>query len=112
MIGAGWMNLASLCLGVSAWVLPLAAFALRRKAGGRLCPTLVWASAAACAAALYLQICYQGHLVKIDDASAILDTTDALVFVAGVLIAVTAMLDTAAMAAWWCAETGKRATNA
>lgn len=34
MIGAGWMNLASLCLGVSAWVLPLAAFALRRKAGG------------------------------------------------------------------------------
>lgn len=41
MIGAGWMNLASLCLGVSAWVLPLAAFALRRKAGGafvqRLC---------------------------------------------------------------------------
>ena len=83
MIGAGWMNLASLCLGVSAWVLPLAAFALRRKAGGRLCPTLVWASAAACAAALYLQICYQGHLVKIDDASAILDTTDALVFVAG-----------------------------
>lgn len=50
--------------------------------------------------------------MKIDDASAILDTTDALVFVAGVLIAVTAMLDTAAMAAWWCAETGKRAPNA
>lgn len=112
MFGAGWMNLTSLGLGLAAWALPLAARALRKRAAGRLCPALVWASAAACGAALYLQICYQNHLVQIHDVGAILDTTDALVFVAGVLIAVTVMLDTAAMAAWWCAETGKRAPNA
>lgn len=111
MIGAGWMNLASLCLGVSAWVLPLAAFALRRKAGGRLCPTLVWASAAACAAALYLQICYQNHLVQIHDVGAILDTTDALVFVAGVLLAVTLALDAFALAVWGT-EKGKSGADA
>ena len=111
MIGAGWMNLASLCLGVSAWGLPLAAFALRRKAGGRLCPALVWASAAACGAALYLQICYQNHLVQIHDVGAILDTTDALVFVAGVLLAVTLALDAFALAVWGI-EKGKSGADA
>lgn len=85
MFGAGWMNLTSLGLGLAAWALPLAALALRKRAAGRLCPALVWASAAACGAALYLQICYQNHLVQIHDVGAILDTTDALVFVAGVL---------------------------
>lgn len=88
MFGAGWMNLTSLGLGLAAWALPLAALALRKRAAGRLCPALVWASAAACGAALYLQICYQNHLVQIHDVGAILDTTDALVFVAGVLLAV------------------------
>lgn len=34
MIGAGWMNLASLCLGVSAWVLPLAAICVKKKGRG------------------------------------------------------------------------------
>ena len=61
MFGAGWMNLTSLGLGLAAWALPLAALALRKRAAGRLCPALVWASAAACGAALYLQICYQHH---------------------------------------------------
>ena len=50
MFGAGWMNLTSLGLGLAAWALPLAALALRKRAAGRLCPALVWASAAACGA--------------------------------------------------------------
>lgn len=109
---AGWMNLASLCLGALAWVLPLAAVALKKKAAGCLCPTLVWASAMACAAALYFQICYQNRLVKMHDIAAILDTTDALTFVASVLIVVTAALDAAAMAARRCAMAEKNAPNA
>ena len=108
MFGAGWMNLTSLGLGLAAWALPLAALALRKRAAGRLCPALVWASAAACGAALYLQICYQNHLVQIHDVGAILDTTDALVFVAGVLLAVTLALDAFALAVWGT-EKGKAA---
>ena len=106
MFGAGWMNLTSLGLGLAAWALPLAALALRKRAAGRLCPALVWASAA-----LYLQICYQNHLVQIHDVGAILDTTDALVFVAGVLLAVTLALDAFALAVWGT-EKGKSGPDA
>ena len=111
MFGAGWMNLTSLGLGLAAWALPLAALALRKRAAGRLCPALVWASAAACGAALYLQICYQNHLVQIHDVGAILDTTDALVFVAGGLLAVTLALDAFALAVWGT-EKGKSGADA
>lgn len=111
MFGAGWMNLTSLGLGLAAWALPLAALALRKRAAGRLCLALVWASAAACGAALYLQICYQNHLVQIHDVGAILDTTDALVFVAGVLLAVTLALDAFALAVWGT-EKGKSGADA
>lgn len=104
MFGAGWMNLASLGLGLAAWGLPLAALVFRKKAGGRLCLVLVWASAAACGAALYLQICYQNHLVQIHDVSAILDTTDAL-------LAVTLALDAVALSVW-CAGKGKNSKDA
>lgn len=93
MPDAGWMNLASLCLSLAAWGLPLTALAFRKKAGGRLCLVLVWAGMAACAAALYFQICCQSYLVQIHDVSTILDTTDALVLVAGALLAVTLALD-------------------
>lgn len=97
MFGAGWMNLTSLGLGLAAWALPLAALALRKRA--------------ACGAALYLQICYQNHLVQIHDVGAILDTTDALVFVAGVLLAVTLALDAFALAVWGT-EKGKSGADA
>lgn len=111
MPDAGWMNLASLCLGLAAWGLPLAALAFRKKAGGRLCPALVWAGMAACAAAMYFQICYQSHLVKLHDVAAILDTTGALVFAAGMLLAVALALDAVALAAW-CTGRGKSGAGA
>ena len=98
--------------GMDAYVAAvLAALALRKRAAGRLCPALVWASAAACGAALYLQICYQNHLVQIHDVGAILDTTDALGFVAGVLLAVTLALDAFALAIWRT-EKGKSGADA
>lgn len=98
-MGAGWMNLASLGLGLAAWLLPCIAVALRKKAGGRPGAALVAASGLCCALALYLQICYQNHLVEIGDTSAILDISEPLVFVAGVLLGVTAFLNGAALLA-------------
>ena len=107
-MGAGWMNLASLLLGLAAWALPVAAMALRRKAGGRLGSVLVSFSALFCALALYVQIRCQNHLVEKGDISAILDTSGALVFVAGVLLGVTAVLDVIALVGL-CAEAPKEA---
>ena len=61
-----------------------------------------------CALALYLQICYQNHLVEIGDIIAILDTAGPLVLVAGVLLGVTAVLDVAVLGTV-CGEAAKEA---
>ena len=57
-IGAGWMNLASLALGLLAWMLPVAAMIRTAARPRALHPALplVCVSFAACAAALYLQL--------------------------------------------------------
>lgn len=93
MLGAGWMNLASLVLGVVAWLLPLVCLVLPHKEKNRVWAAFCLASISACATALYFQICYQRHLVDIGDWSALMDTAGALVFVASVLLAVTLALN-------------------
>lgn len=50
------------------------------------------ASSLCCSASLWFQLVYQDHLVTVQDWSALLDTSGALVRVAAVLIAVTALL--------------------
>ena len=81
-IGAGWMNLASLALGLLAWMLPL-----------------VCVSFAACAAALYLQLRYHAHLSRIEDVGAFLDTAQAAAFASAVLLCVTLALNALALCA-------------
>ena len=68
-IGAGWMNLASLALGLLAWMLPVAAMIRTAARPRALHPALplVCVSFAACAAALYLQLRYHAHLSRIED---------------------------------------------
>ena len=51
----------------------------------------------ACGAALLCQLVYISHLVRIRDWSSLLDTADAVVFAAAVLVAVTALLDLLAL---------------
>ncbi len=79
-IGAGWMNLASLALGLLAWMLPVVSFA-------------------ACAAALYLQLRYHAHLSRIEDVGAFLDTAQAAAFASAVLLCVTLALNALALCA-------------
>ena len=69
---------------------------------------LVVLSGLFCALALYLQICYQNHLVEIGDIIAILDTAGPLVLVAGVMLGVTAVLDVAVLGTV-CGEAAKEA---
>ena len=64
-IGAGWMNLASLALGLLAWMLPVAAMIRTAARPRALHPALplVCVSFAACAAALSaLRLWYQRKL--------------------------------------------------
>ena len=96
-IGAGWMNLASLALGLLAWMLPGAAM-IRTAARPRALP-LVCVSFAACAAALYLQLRYHAHLSRIEDVGAFLDTAQAAAFASAVLLCVTLALNALALCA-------------
>lgn len=88
-MGAAWMNLASLALGCLAWALPLAALVLKERLGRPGCALCAAGSFAACGAALWLQILYNRHLVRIEDFSALLDTVDAVAFLSGLLLAGT-----------------------
>ena len=93
-IGAGWMNLASLALGLLAWMLPVAAMIRTAARPRALHPALplVCVSFAACAAALYLQLRYHAHLSRIEDVGAFLDTAQAAAFASAVLLCVTLAL--------------------
>ena len=88
----GWLNLGSVALGLAGWITPWLAFA------GNGCSGLgrrgLWhiVSLGCCALALWLQICYQRHLVEIQDWSALLDTAGAVGKVSGFLL-VTTLLD-------------------
>lgn len=100
-IGAGWMNLASLALGLAAWALPVAAMirtAARPRALRSPLP-LICASFAACAAALCFSLRYDAYLARIEDVSAFLDTAEPLAFVASVLLCVTIVLNALALGA-------------
>lgn len=87
-----WLNLGSLVLGMAAWVLPLIGVGFAKKTGNKKWIFPV-ASIGACAAALYMQILYQGHLVAIADWSAMMDTYEAVSFICSVLLFVTILLN-------------------
>ena len=91
-IGAGWMNLASLALGLLAWMLPVAAMIRTAARPRALHPALP-------AAALYLQLRYHAHLSRIEDVGAFLDTAQAAAFASAVLLCVTLALNALALCA-------------
>jgi hypothetical protein len=93
MFGAGWLNLGSLVLGLIAWVLPVVNLVQRNKAEHRNRVVFSVASVSACAISLCMQIFYTDHLVKIEDWSALMDTSHAAALVATLLLIVTILLN-------------------
>lgn len=93
MFGAGWLNLGSLVLGLVAWILPVVNLMQRNKADHRNWVFLSVASVSACAVSLCMQIFYTAHLVKIEDWSALMDTSQAVALVATLLLAGTIILN-------------------
>lgn len=89
----GLLNLGSLVLGLIAWILPVVNLMRHEKRDHRDWIVLSIMSISACAISLWFQILYQDHLVKIEDWSALMDTTGAVAFVSAALLIVTIILN-------------------
>ena len=89
----GFFNAASLLLGLIAWILPIVNLAKHNKTEHKKWIVLSFTSYSACAVALFFQNIYQDHLAKIEDFSAIMDTSQGLVVVSGVLVFITIILN-------------------
>jgi len=93
MFGASWLNIGSFVLGGIAWILPVISLMQHNRAGRRTCAVLSTGSFSACAISLCMQIFYTDHLVKIEDWSALMDTSHAVALVATLLLIVTIVLN-------------------
>ncbi|WP_347488490.1 hypothetical protein ABDB91_14880 [Desulfoscipio sp. XC116] len=93
MFEAGWLNLGSLVLGLIAWILPVINLVQHNKTDHRNWVIFSVASLSASAISLCMQIFYTNHLVKIEDWSALMDTSSAVAFFATLLIVVTIILN-------------------
>ena len=92
---ASWLNVGSLVLGLIAWIPPVVSLMRYKQGGKRNWVTFSVISVSACAISLYFQIVYNHHLVTINDWSALMDTTGALVKVGAVLLVITIVLNVA-----------------
>lgn len=89
----GLLNLGSIVLGLVAWMLPIASLMRFKKNNNSNWAIHSILSISACAISLFFQIGYSNHLVNIEDWSALMDTTGAVVIVSGVLLVVTLLLN-------------------
>lgn len=89
MFDASWLNVGSLVFGLAAWTLPITGSFM--KDGKRSAYAI--SSLVACTIALCMQMVYSYHLVKIEDWSALMDTSGAVVFASAALVAVTILLN-------------------
>lgn len=89
----GLLNVGSLVLGLIAWILPVVALMRFNKQEHRNWATIAIMSLSACAISLFFQIYYNYHLVQIEDWTALMDTTGAVVYAATVLLIVTLLLN-------------------
>jgi cytochrome c oxidase subunit 4 len=94
LMGASWLNLGSLALGLIAWILPVVNLMRRNKTDHRHWAVLSITSVSACAVSLCMQLFYTDHLVKIEDWSALMDTSSAVAMVSTLLLVVTILLNT------------------
>jgi cytochrome c oxidase subunit 4 len=94
-MGYGLFNLGSLLLGIVALVLPFINFFTRDKTANQKKTVVIASSIGACAMSLFFQLIYQRHLVDIEDWSALMDTSGAVVFVSAVLLTIVFALNLA-----------------
>lgn len=87
------INIASLVLGLIAWIVPVINFLRFKKNSHNNWAALTVLSISACAMSLCFQIFNIYQLVRIEDWSALMDTMGAVTFVSAVLLIVTILLN-------------------
>lgn len=102
----GLLNVGSIGLGLVAWFLPIICLLQIKNIAFKKWGLLTCLSFSACAIALIFQMYYNYYLVKIEDWSALLDTTEAVIFAASVLLSVTILLNSITIIVF-----GKKASN-
>ncbi|MED3574898.1 hypothetical protein [Cytobacillus praedii] len=90
---SGWLNVGSFALGIIAWIMPIINLSRYKKNELRNWATLLIMSVSACTFSLCFQIFNTYHMVMIKDWSALMDTSGAVSFTAGVLLIVTILLN-------------------
>lgn len=88
-----WLNLGSFVLGLIAWILPIINLIRHNKDKNKSWALLSMASISACVIALWFQILYNNHLVKIEDWAAIMDISEGAVRVSFILAVITLLLN-------------------
>lgn len=101
MFEASLLNLGSLVLGLIAWILPVISLVQPSNVDHWRWPVFSAASVSACAVSLWMQILYSNHLVKIEDWSALMDTSSAVASVTALLLVVTIMLNAIALLVYY-----------
>jgi cytochrome c oxidase subunit 4 len=92
-MGCGLLNLGSLLLGLIAWIIPVVNLVKNNNTEQKNRTIFSLSSMSACAISLCLQIFYQNHLVKIEDWSALMDTSNAVALVSSILLVGTIALN-------------------
>ncbi len=93
MIEAYWLNIGSLILGLIAWGMPIRDMMQYKNRNFKRTGTFSIVSLSACATSLCMQIFYTDHLVKIEDWTALMDTSYAVARVSFILLIITLILN-------------------
>lgn len=89
----GWLNLASLVLGLIAWILPVVNLTRENKSENKNWVVLAIVSISACSISLCFQIFEIYYRVTVEDWGALLDTMYAVAFASATLLLVTVILN-------------------
>lgn len=88
----GWLNIGSVVFGLIAYILP-ANIIFCNKLVNKNWIIFSGISTSACIISLWMQIVYINHLVNIEDWTAIMDTSNAIVCISSLLLLVTITLN-------------------
>lgn len=93
MIEAYWLNIGSLILGLIAWGMPIRDMIQYKNRNFKRTGTFSIVSLSACATSLCMQIFYTDYLVKIEDWTALMDTSYAVARISFILLMITLILN-------------------
>lgn len=89
----GLLNIGSLFFGIMALVLPIVSIVKRDRYGFKRKRLYTFSSLVYCIISVYFQFLYNNYLVKIEDITALMDTTETSVVLSGILIFIVVILN-------------------